>query len=91
MLVLINHGLILGLGSGYPSHWIVLESSLRLAGTQENITEETSDNELVDIEIFSWGELKYMSEFPISRSRTLKEFCSYIYGAVVIKNFKDKA
>ena len=81
--VLINHGLIYGGESGYPTHWVVFESGLQVVNALQSVDENTTGEAMIDVELFSWGESKRMSEFHIKRTRTLKEFSSYIYGAVV--------
>lgn len=85
--VLINHGLIYGGESGFPSHWIVLEEKLQVVGTSKPIDQNTSPDTQVDVELFSWAERKKMSKFYINRTRTLKDLCSYVYGAVVFEKF----
>ncbi len=81
--VLIHDNLLYGGGSMGPTHWIIWEGKLTVVNTQQPVDENTPDNALVDIELFSWGERKNLSQFPVKKSLVLNNFCSYIYGAVV--------
>ncbi|MCS3604099.1 hypothetical protein M2371_003335 [Buttiauxella sp. BIGb0471] len=81
--ILIDHELLLGGRTGYPTHWVVWESKLKNALTNNPININTSDSELVCLDLFSWGEMKSMNSFDINRNRGFKDFCSFIYGAVV--------
>lgn len=83
VVVLINHGLLLGGSSGIPTHWVVWESNVIVVSTQKPIDENTSDEELVDIKIFSWGDVGMASQYGFGSGLTLKKLCSYIYGGVV--------
>lgn len=81
--VLINHGMLYGTESGYPTHWVVFEDRMRNVETNQPIDEYTPDDAMVDVKLFSWGEVKNMSEYSIGTPLPFKKICSYIYGVVV--------
>lgn len=81
--VLINHGLLLGGNGGIPTHWVIWDSKVTVVSTQKPINENTSENELVDVKLFSWGDLSMASQYGFAQRLTLKKFCSYIYEGVV--------
>jgi len=81
--VLIHHGMLKGIDSQYPTHWIVWDGKVTVVNTQQPADEHTSDNELVDVKLFSWGQSKNMSSYSIAKTLPFKKFCSYIYGGVV--------
>lgn len=84
VFVLIHHGLLIGGESGYPSHWIALEGNINTYDTLKSVDINTPDDELIDFELFSWGECKLLSQFSKTNTLSFKKACSYIYGAVVI-------
>ncbi|MFU2319135.1 hypothetical protein [Rahnella sp. PCH160] len=83
--VLVNDGLLSGGESGYPSHWIVLEEKLSLYESNLLVSSETSDSELVDAKLFSWGESKELSKFRLSGPMSFGKYRTYVYGCVVFK------
>lgn len=86
--VLINDGLLKGYPSKGPTHWIIWDSKIISVSTKLPVDEYTPDTDLVDLSVFSWGGVKKMSSFRINRTRPFKEFCGYIYGAVVFEKIR---
>lgn len=86
--VLVNDGLLKGYPSKGPTHWIMWDSKIISVSTELPVDENTPDTDLVDLSVFSWGEVKKMSSFRINRTRSFKEFCGYIYGAVVFEKIR---
>lgn len=84
VIVLINHGLLLGERSSGPTHWVVLESAVKVISSQKIVDEDTLDTELIDVELFSWGDCSQLSKFPVGKYITFENFESYIYGVIVL-------
>ncbi|HCM1932659.1 TPA: hypothetical protein N3A15_004388 [Salmonella enterica subsp. salamae serovar 51:c:-] len=81
--VLINDGLISDSWNMTPTHWIMWTGKVTTMQSKQPVDKNTPDNTLVDLELFSWGNIAYLSQY--GKSHTLKDFCKYIYGAVIFK------
>lgn len=66
-----------------PTHWIMWTGKVTTMQSKQPVDKNTPDNTLVDLELFSWGKIAYLSQY--GKSHTLKDFCKYIYGAVIFK------
>ncbi|AGB77985.1 hypothetical protein D782_1999 [Enterobacteriaceae bacterium strain FGI 57] len=81
--VLINHGLISDSWNITPTHWIMWTGKLIDIQSNNPVNKKTSENTLVDLEVFSWGNIFCISQY--GKKHTLRDFCKYIYGAVIFK------
>lgn len=84
VIILINMNMMSVGPSGIPNHWVVLGSKPTVVKTQIIVSDNTDDKELIDFELFTWGEYKNLSVFS-RRQMSFKQFRTYIYGAVVFK------
>ncbi|MBA8064689.1 hypothetical protein HV077_20365 [Citrobacter freundii] len=84
--VLINDGLLSDTWSWNitPTHWIMWTGKLISEKTKKPVDKSTSSDTLVDLELFSWGEVRLMNQYR-KMAPTLSEFCKSIYGAVIFK------
>lgn len=86
--VLINDGLLNGSSNIGPTHWVLWEGKVVSKETNLPVTIKTSETALVDLDLYSWGDVKSMSAFSGNGPITLNKFCSYIYGAVVFEKIR---
>ncbi|ATA23343.1 hypothetical protein [Brenneria goodwinii] len=79
---LISAGMLqLGADSPFKDHWIVWEGPVRLAKDNTPVTLESDLNEIVKLNLFSWGEVKDWLEMNL----TLSDFLKNTFGAMVFE------
>jgi len=74
--------------SSTKNHWIVLESAVVDAATQEPITNNTPDNTYIDLTVFSWGKVQSWYNWQDAEkqtNKTLGYFMKNAFGFLVFK------